>query len=116
MPHSPRLHVAVWCTSLWSGWLSWRILLLAGRRGESYARTGAASRAAPWELAVWSPSVRWLEGAADGRLEDAQQRTWRRPVVLGSHITGDGAAVPGMVVQRRGWPHRTGVGGGDALH
>jgi hypothetical protein len=52
----------------------------------------------------------------DEGLEDAQQRAWQRLVVLGSHSAGDGAAVPGMAVQRRGWPHRAGVGGGDALH
>jgi hypothetical protein len=69
-----------------------------------------------WELLIWSLSVRWLEGAADGRSEEAQQRAWRRLVVLGSHSAGDGAAVPGMAVQRRGWPHRAEVGGGDALH
>jgi hypothetical protein len=44
-----------------------------GRRGESCARPGAASRVVVWELLVWSPSVRWLVGAADDWPEDAQQ-------------------------------------------
>jgi hypothetical protein len=87
-----------------------------GHCGESCARPGAASRVVVWELPVWSSSVRWLDGAADGRLEDAQQRAWQRLVVLGSHSARDGAAVPGMTVQRRGWPHGAGVGAGDVLH
>jgi hypothetical protein len=33
----------------------------------------------------------------------------------GFHITGDGAAVPEMVAQRRGWPRGAGGDGGDAL-
>jgi hypothetical protein len=57
-----------------------------------------------------------LESWADGGLEVAQQRVWRRLVVLGSHSTGDGAAVLGMVVQRWGWPHSARVSRGDALH
>jgi hypothetical protein len=69
-----------------------------------------------WELPVWSPSVRRLGGAADGRPEDVQQRAWRRLVVLGSHSAGDGSSVPGMVAQWWGWPHRAGGDGGDALH
>jgi hypothetical protein len=69
-----------------------------------------------WQLPVWSSSVRWLEGAADGRLEDAQQRAWQHLVVLSSHSARDGAAVPGMAVQQRGWPHGASVGGGVALH
>jgi hypothetical protein len=47
---------------------------------------------------------------------DAQQRVWRCPVISGSHSVRDGAAVLGMVAQRRGWPRRAGVDGGDALH
>jgi hypothetical protein len=41
---------------------------------------------------------------------------WWCLVVLGSHSAGDGAAVPGMVAQQRGWPHRAGGDGGDVLH
>jgi hypothetical protein len=58
-----------------------------GRHGRSCSRPGAASRVAVWGLPVWSPSVR---------------RAWRCLVVPGSHNVGDGAAVPGMVAQRRG--------------
>jgi hypothetical protein len=50
-----------------------------------------------WELLLWSSCVRQLEGRADGRPAVAQRRAWRRLVVLDSHTTGDGAAVPGMV-------------------
>jgi hypothetical protein len=87
-----------------------------GRRGESYTRPGATSRVAAWELLVWSPSERQLEGSADGRPEDAQQWAWRCLVVPGFHSAGDDAAVPGMVAQWRGWPYRAGGDGGDALH
>jgi hypothetical protein len=72
MPHSSRLHVAVWCTTPWSGRPSWRILLIAGRRGESCAPPGAASRVVVWEPLVWSSLVRQLEGWADGGLEVTQ--------------------------------------------
>jgi hypothetical protein len=85
-------------------------------RGESCACPGAASRVVVWEPLVWSSSVCQLESWDDGGLEVAQQRVWRCLVVLGSHSTGDGAAVLGVAVQRRGWPHRARVGGGDALH
>jgi hypothetical protein len=53
---------------------------------------------------------------ADGKLVNAQQRSWKCLVVPGSHGAGDGAAVPGLVAQQRGWPHRAGGDGGDALH
>jgi hypothetical protein len=81
-------------------------LASSGRRGESCARLGATSRVALWKPLVWSSSVRQLEVWADGGLEVAQQWVWRCLVVLGSHNVGDGAAVLGMVAQRRGWPHR----------
>jgi hypothetical protein len=74
-------------------------LASGGRRGESCVRLGVASRVAAWELLVWSPSVCRLEGSAEERPEAAQQRVWRCPVVLGSHSTGDDAAVPGMAAQ-----------------
>jgi hypothetical protein len=51
-----------------------------------------------WEPPVRSSSIRQLEGWADGELEVAQQRAWRRYDILGSHSVGDGAAVLGMVV------------------
>jgi hypothetical protein len=51
-----------------------------------------------WEPLIWSLFVRQLESWADGGLEVAQQRVWRCLVVLGSHNTGVGAAVLGMVV------------------
>jgi hypothetical protein len=76
-----------------SGWPSWRILLPVGRCCESCARPEAASRVAVWELLVWSSCVRQLEGWADGGLEVAQRRAWRRLVVLGSHNAGDGTVV-----------------------
>jgi hypothetical protein len=42
--------------------------------------------------------------------------SWRaascRPV---PHSVGDGDAVPGMVLGRRGWPHRTDGDGGDRV-
>jgi hypothetical protein len=74
-------------------------LASGGRCGKSCACPGAASRVVVWEILVWSSSVRQLEGRADGGLEDAQRRVWRCPVVLGSHSTGDDAAVPGMTTQ-----------------
>jgi hypothetical protein len=74
--------------------------LASGRcRGESCARPGVASRVAVWELLVWLPSVRRLEGWADGGHEAAHQQAWRCPVVLGSHGTGNDTAVPGMATQ-----------------
>jgi hypothetical protein len=91
-------------------------LASGGRRGESCAYPGAVSRVVAWEPLVRSSCVRQLEGWADGGLEVAQRRAWRRLVVLGSHSVGDGAAVLGMVAQRRGWPHRADGDGGDALH
>jgi hypothetical protein len=63
-----------------------------------------------------SSSVHRFEGVADGRPKDLQRRGWRCLVVSGSHNDGDGVAVLGMAAQRWGWPHRAGVGGGDALH
>jgi hypothetical protein len=48
-----------------------------------------------WEPLIWSSSVRRLESWADGGLEVAQQRVWRRLVIPGSHNTGDGATVLG---------------------
>jgi hypothetical protein len=41
-------------------------LALVRRHGVSCPRPGVASRVVVWELPVWSPSVRWLEGVADG--------------------------------------------------
>jgi hypothetical protein len=41
---------------------------------------------------------------------------WWCLVVPGFHNVRDGAAVPGMVAQRRGWPYRAGGDGRDALH
>jgi hypothetical protein len=58
-----------------------------------------------WEPLVWSPSVRRLEGHTDGGLEVAQWLVWRCPAVPWSHSARDGAAVPGMAAQWRGWPH-----------
>jgi hypothetical protein len=91
-------------------------MLLAERRCESYTRPGAASRVAVWELLVWSSCIRQLEGWADGELEVAQQRVWRRLVVLGSNSAGDGAAVLGMAVHHWGWLHRADGDRGDAPH
>jgi hypothetical protein len=48
------------------------------------------------ELLFWSPSVRLLEGRADGGSGDVQRRVWRCLVIPGSHSAGDDAAVPGM--------------------
>jgi hypothetical protein len=42
---------------------------------------------------LWSSCVRQLESRADGGLEVAHRRSWRRLVVLGSHSAGDGAIV-----------------------
>jgi hypothetical protein len=39
-----------------------------------------------------------------------KQRAWRRLVVPGSHSAGEGAAVLGMVAQRRGWDGCTAAG------
>jgi hypothetical protein len=69
-----------------------------GRRGESCICPGVASRVAVWELPVWLPSVRQLEGSADRRPEDAQQRAWRCLIIPSFHNVGDGAAVPGMAL------------------
>jgi hypothetical protein len=41
---------------------------------------------------------------------------WWCLIIPGFHSTGDGAAVPGMVAQRQGWPHRAEGDGRDALH
>jgi hypothetical protein len=87
--------------------------LASGRcRGESCARPGAASRVAALEL-LFGRRPYAVEGSADGRAEAAQQRAWRRPVVLGSHNAGDDAAVPAMVAQWRGWQRRAGGDWGD---
>jgi hypothetical protein len=69
----------------------------SGRRGESCACPGAALWVAEWAPPAWVAVVRWFEGIADGRPEDAQWRGWRCLVVPGSHSVGDGAAVLGMV-------------------
>jgi hypothetical protein len=71
----------------------------SGRRGESCACPGAASR-----VAVWAPParvavrtlVRGYRRVPDGRPDDAQRRGWQCLVVPGSHGAGDGVAVPGM--------------------
>jgi hypothetical protein len=47
---------------------------------------------------VWLSSVHWLEGAANGRPQGAQQPAWRRLVASCPHSEGDGDAVPGMVL------------------
>jgi hypothetical protein len=73
-------------------------LASGGRRGDSYACPGAASRVATWELLVWSPSVRRLEGWADGGPEVAQRRAWRCP-------SSRAPTVPGMTLQCLGWRH-----------
>jgi hypothetical protein len=91
-------------------------LTSGGRRGKSCDCPGAASRVVVWELLVRSPSVRLLEGWADGGSKDAQRQVWRCPVVPCFHSAGDDAAVPGMAAQWRGWPHRAGSDGGDMLH
>jgi hypothetical protein len=88
-------------------------LASGGRRGESCVCPGAASRVVTWELLVWSPSVRLLEGWADGGSEDVQRRVWWCPVVPGFHSAGDNVAVPGMAAQWRGWAHMAGNDGGD---
>jgi hypothetical protein len=72
-------------------------LASGGRRGESCDCPGAASRVVARELLIWSPSVRLLEGWADGGSENVQRRVWWCPVVPGFHSAGDDAAVPGMV-------------------
>jgi hypothetical protein len=89
-------------------------LASSGCRGESCACPGAASRVVVRELLVWSPSVRLLEGRADGGSEDVQQRVWRCPIIPGFHSAGDDVAVLGMAAQWRGWPYRAGSDGGDA--
>jgi hypothetical protein len=66
-----------------------------------------------WRLLIQSSSIHWLEGAANGRLQGAQQPAWRRLVASSPHSVGDGDAVPGMVLGRRGWPHRTDGDEGD---
>jgi hypothetical protein len=115
MSHSSKLHMAVWGTRRG----------VVGRPGESGFWRGVVASPMPVQeqfegsgvgASYLSSSVRQLEGWAEGGLEDAQQRVWRRLVVLGSHSAGDGAAVLGMVVQRRGWPHRAKVSGKDAPH
>jgi hypothetical protein len=101
MPHSSKAtyggmaHGAVELTAVLTN------LAPVRRRGEPCTHPGAASRVAVWEFPVWSSSVRRIESAADGRLEDAQQRAWRCLVVPGSHSARDGTAVPGMAAQRR---------------
>jgi hypothetical protein len=50
-------------------------LASGGRRGESRARPGAASRVAAWEFLVWLPSVHRFEGSAVGRPKAAQRPT-----------------------------------------
>jgi hypothetical protein len=76
-------------------------LASGGRRGESCACPGAASRVVARELLVWSLSIRLIEGRADGGSEDVQQRVWRCPVVPGLHNARDDTAVLGMVAQWR---------------
>jgi hypothetical protein len=83
------------------------------RRGESCDCPGAALRVAAWELLVWSPSVRLLEGQAGGGSEYVQRWVWWCPIIPSSHSAGDDAAVPGMTTQWRGWPHRARSDGGD---
>jgi hypothetical protein len=60
-------------------------------------------------------SVHQFEGLADGGSEAVQRQMWQRPIGLGSHNVGDDPAVPRMMAQWRGWPHRTGGDGEDAL-
>jgi hypothetical protein len=73
-------------------------------RGKPCTCPGVALSVAVWELPIWLPSVRWLEGSS-----------WCL-VVPGSHNTGDGVAVPGMTAQRRGWRHKAEGDRGVALH
>jgi hypothetical protein len=62
---------------------------------------------------VGSPYVHQFEGVADGGLEAPQRQAWRCPVDLGSRSAGGDPAVPGMVAQWWGWPHRAGGDGRD---
>jgi hypothetical protein len=54
-----------------------------------------------------------LEGVVDGRPYEAQWRAWRCPVPVHLNSIGDGAAVLGVALQWRGWPHRADSDGED---
>jgi hypothetical protein len=81
-------------------------LASGGRRGES-CDSGAASTVVARELLVWFPSVRLLEGWADGGSEDAQWRVWWC-------LSSRASTVPGMTLKCPGWPQRAGSDGGNA--
>jgi hypothetical protein len=110
VPHYYRLRVAVWCTAPWSGWPSWRILLLARRRSESCVRLGAAS----WVVA-WDPLVSRTSASRVGLTEDwgctvAGMVTSHRPG-LPQHrgwrcSAWDGSTMVGMAAQDRSWRRR----------
>jgi hypothetical protein len=85
---------------------SWRLLCLS-RGVFGGGRAG---------ILAWLSSVRRFEGPTDVGSGAAQRSAWRRPVSSGPHGVGDDPAVPGMVAQRRGWPHKAGGDGGDVLH
>jgi hypothetical protein len=57
-----------------------------------------------------------LEGAVEGRSYEAQWRAWRCSVPVRLNNVADGAAVPGVALQWRGWPHKTDSDGEDHSH
>jgi hypothetical protein len=62
---------------------------------------------------VWSSSVHWLEGAADGRPQGAQQPVWRRLVAPSPTVQEMVMQCLGWCWGRRGRLHRTDGNGGD---
>jgi hypothetical protein len=54
-----------------------------------------------------------LEGTANGGSYEAQWQVWQRPVPVRSNSVGDVVAVPGVVLQWQGWPHRADSDGED---
>jgi hypothetical protein len=62
---------------------------------------------------VWPLPAGQLEGAIVGRPYVAQWRAWRYPVLVHLNSIGDGAAVPGAVLQWRIWRHRANSDGED---
>jgi hypothetical protein len=65
-------------------------------------------------LTVQSSSADGLEGAVDGGPYEVQRQTWRCPVPARFNSAGIVAAVRGVALQGRGWPHRVDSDGDDA--
>jgi hypothetical protein len=103
VPHCSRLHVAIWCTTPWKGWSSWRILPLAGRRSGSVF---VQERLRGWHRGNLLFGRCPYASSRVGLTEGWKSHSGRRGDVLSSWVP----TVPGMVRQCSRWWRSSGDG------